>query len=116
MARTACPGRAISEDNGLLPGAPKEMEPPGGDVLVEIREAWPRFRKRARLLIVMDISASMGNAAAPGGAASKLDLAKLAASAAIGQLADADEVGLWTYSPGSVDGPYDEVVPWDRSR
>ena len=109
------PGSEISEANGLLRDQPTaELDPPGGEVLRAIRDGWTSFRKRARLLIVMDMSASMSSTAVPGTEASKLDLAKVAALEAIDQLAPDDEVGLWVFSPETSQEPYIEVVQIDR--
>ena len=106
-------GSQISKDNGLLPLQPTSTLPaPDGVVLQAIREAWPSYRKQARMLIVIDVSASMGNAAATGSDVTKLQLAEAAARNAITQLGPHDEVGLWTFSPASGE-PYVENVPID---
>jgi Ca-activated chloride channel family protein len=105
------PGDQISIENGLIPTAPPTvMFPPGGDVLRAIRDSWPTYRKRARMLIVIDVSGSM-TGVVPGTRRTKLELAKEAASEAITQLAPGDEVGLWTFSPASSSDPYVEEVP-----
>jgi Ca-activated chloride channel family protein len=105
------PGPEISRANGLLPEQPDlTLQPPGGDVLQAIRAAWPRYRKGARLLILMDVSGSM-DSLVPGTAHTKLELARTAALAAVRQLGPHDEVGLWVFSPASADGPYVREVP-----
>ena len=50
-------------------------------------------RKSARVLVLMDVSGSMASDSGSGGK-SKLDLAKSAATTALGQLVDTDQVGL----------------------
>jgi Ca-activated chloride channel family protein len=79
-------------------------------VLLEIRDRWPDYRKRARMLIVMDVSGSMDNRA-PLSTKTKLELARSAALEAIDQLDPNDEVGLWAYSPASSTDAYLELVP-----
>jgi Ca-activated chloride channel family protein len=49
------------------------------------------------VLILLDVSGSMGDDAGSSGQ-SKLDLAKAAAAGALGQLSDTDQVGLWTFT------------------
>jgi Ca-activated chloride channel family protein len=63
--------------------------------LARVQASWKDLRKNARVLIVMDVSGSMGDriGSAP---ASKLELAKQALSAALDDFALDDEVGLWT--------------------
>ena len=59
------------------------MPPPDGDVLQKIRNKWPKYRKRARMLILMDVSARCSAPRSP--LEEKLALAQ-AAARAIGQL------------------------------
>lgn len=64
------------------------------------------------MLILLDVSGSMQEDAGSSGQ-SKLDLAKQAAAAALGQLSDTDQVGLWTFTtamatPATI---YSEDVP-----
>ena len=79
---TGAPGPEISERNGLIPAKPVTIAPPGGDVLMQIREDWPEYRKRARVLILMDVSGSM-NSVVPGSDQTKLQLAKEATRKAL---------------------------------
>ena len=62
---TGAPGRRSTRTTACSRRRPVTITPPGGDVLTQIRNDWPDFRKRARLLIVMDVSASMA-ARSPG--------------------------------------------------
>ena len=107
------PGAQISQANGLLADEPKlELSTPSAPVLDAIQRSWTDLRKRARVLLVLDVSGSMGDSAGSSGA-SKLELAKSAAIQALGEFAKDDEVGLWIFSsdqgPGGV--PYEEVSP-----
>ena len=63
--------------------------------LARVQASWKDLRKNARVLFVVDISASMGDRIGLA-TASKLDLAKDALTAALGDFAQGDEVGLWT--------------------
>ncbi len=72
--------------------------------------SWDTLRKRARVLLVLDVSGSMQE---PVGGSTRMELAKKAAQQAIGQFAPDDEVGLWTFSTGKSlnDVPYTKQVP-----
>jgi Ca-activated chloride channel homolog len=107
------PGPAISEDNGLLPQQEiGVIDPPAPAVLELVAQSWEKLRKRARVLLVMDVSGSM-NGALPGGGGTKLELAKQAAVGAVNQLAADDELGLWTFSTptGGRTEPWTQLVP-----
>lgn len=84
---------------GTLANQPKTIiKPPSGDVLTKLQASWWTLRKPARVLIIVDVSGSM-DALVPGtGGATKLDLVKAALGAAIQQVGDDDEVGLWSFS------------------
>jgi Ca-activated chloride channel family protein len=102
----------VSAANGVDPTQPRaELEVPSPEVLVRILEAWAEQRKEARVLLVLDISGSMGELATDD--ATKLDLAQDAAVSALDQFKDTDEVGLWVFSTdlGGADPNYREVVP-----
>jgi len=107
------PGAPISRDNGLLPDARiSVIDPPAPAVLDQVSKSWTALRKRARVLMVIDVSGSMSGAV-PGGGGTKLDLAKKAALGAVQRLAADDELGLWTFSTPPTDGatPWTELVP-----
>lgn len=107
------PGAAISQDNGLLPDQQLSViDPPAPAVLELVAQSWEKLRKRARVLMVLDVSGSM-NGAIPGGGGTKLDLAKQAAVGAVNQLAPDDELGLWIFSTptGTRPDPWSQLVP-----
>ncbi len=111
------PGPLINRAEGLLPGEPKAViGPPAPAVLAGVKDSWERLRKRARVLLVLDVSGSMGEEVGSAGA-SKLDLAKRAAAAAVSQLAPDDQLSLWIFSTQQ-DGekPYRELVPFGPAR
>lgn len=102
------PGDQIAEANGLLPGQPRvALQTPTAAVLDAIQRSWSDLRKRARVLIVLDVSGSMAGYVGASGA-TKLDLAKQAALDALDEFAPDDEVGFWIFSTDL--GP--EGVPW----
>ena len=102
----------ISAEFGVDPNQPQaELEVPADDVLVRILDTWAEQRKDARVLLVLDVSGSMGDPASD--EATKLDLAKAAAIAALDDFKDTDEVGLWVFTTdmGGPDPNYVELVP-----
>jgi Ca-activated chloride channel family protein len=104
-------GEPISAANGLNPTQPKtELEVPDPAVLAALVDSWETYRKTARVLIVFDVSGSMGDLGGEG--YTKLDLAKQAVLASLDQFKPEDEVGLWIFST-LLDGDTDhlEVVP-----
>lgn len=106
-------GAPIVAANGVNADEPQtELQVPSPAVLAGVIDKWTEHRKSARVLLVIDVSGSMGDEGA--GDATKLDLAKDAAIAALGQFKDEDEVGLRIFSTGI--GPpehtdYVNVVP-----
>ncbi len=88
-------GDPIVAANGVDPAQPQTtLEVPDPDVLVTLIDGWEDTRKPANVLLVMDVSGSMGEAAVPGERETKLDLASQAADRALEQFAPQDRVGL----------------------
>ena len=106
-------GEPISAANGVDPTQPRaELEVPDADVLVRVLDSWAEQRKEARVLLVLDVSGSMGEPVTDD--QTRLDLAQQAAVSALDQFKDTDEVGLWVFSTdqlGSPDPNYRELVP-----
>jgi Ca-activated chloride channel family protein len=105
-------GDPITPANGVDPTQPTaELEVPAPDVLVGILDSWAQLRKDARVLLVLDISGSMGEFAADD--KTRLDLAQDAAISALGQFKATDDVGLWVFSTdlGGPDPNVRELVP-----
>jgi Ca-activated chloride channel family protein len=95
------PGRAVSASDYLAEDVGVTLSPPSPPVLAAVRAAWSDLRKPARVLLVLDVSGSMGVSA--GGGKTRLELAQAAAVNGLSQLSDADQVGLWTFpSQGQV--------------
>ncbi len=107
------PGDVIDPANGMLPTQPAVvLAPPAPPVLQKVQDSWDSLRKRARVLMVMDVSGSMGEAV-PDSGDTKLELAKQAATSAVQGFAPDDEVGLWAFSTqlGSAGEPWTPLVP-----
>lgn len=105
------PGPEITKTNFLDPGKPTSVYPlPVPAVINDIQASWQAIRKPARVLLVVDVGASMGERA-PDTSKTKLDVAKEAASAALEGFAPDDKVGLWAFSSATgADPPYREIV------
>jgi len=105
------PGAPIADSDELLPdGVRIELAAPGPEVLDAVRSTWTELRKRARVLVLLDVSGSMGD---PAGGSSKLELAKAAALHALSQFAARDQVGLWAFTTDlpTPSGIYTELAP-----
>ncbi len=78
-------------DSGIVPAGPAVvLKPPAPAVLDLVRKSWDSVRKRARILLVLDISGSMDG--------DKLDQVKAAGTATLNVLSSNDELGLWAFS------------------
>ncbi len=89
-------GAGLTASNGLLPDAKfTVIDPPAPQVLAKALTTWDSQRKRARVLLVLDVSGSMSNDT---GSGTRLALAKAAALQSLSMFAPDDEVGLWTFS------------------
>ena len=107
-------GDPIVLANGVDPDQPQNvLGVPDPPVLDRIIDLWAEQRKSARVLLVVDVSGSMGDPGDDRGA-TKLDLAKQAAIDALGQFKADDEVGLRIFSTEISRAPptdYVDVVP-----
>jgi Ca-activated chloride channel family protein len=108
-------GAPITRDNGVDPAEPRTtLEVPEPDVLIEALDRWGEQRKSARVMLLVDVSGSMGETADPDTGETRLDLAKRAAVGALDQFKDDDEVGLRIFSTNISSGEptdYADVVP-----
>jgi Ca-activated chloride channel homolog len=92
-------GAPIEAKFGVDPNQPQaRLELPSPPVLVGLIDRWGQNRKAARVLMVIDVSGSMGEAASGDDGPTKLDLVKRAAVDALGQFKPDDDVGLWIFS------------------
>jgi Ca-activated chloride channel family protein len=110
----------IVRSNGVDPDQPRTLlEVPTPTVMVELLDRWEQQRKRARVLLVLDVSGSMGDPADPddSSGATKLDLAKQAAVDALDLFAPDDEVALRIFSTdlgGPESSEYLDLVEYGR--
>ncbi|MBA2608532.1 MAG: substrate-binding domain-containing protein [Actinobacteria bacterium] len=90
-------GEPISAKFGVDPAQPTTtLGVPEPAVLVRLIAKWGEQRKAARVLLVIDVSGSMGEEVSDG--ETKLDLAKLASVEALAQFKPEDLVGLRIFS------------------
>jgi Ca-activated chloride channel family protein len=115
------PGDPITSSPYLIAdGVTITLNPPAPEVLSDVRALWAEVRKSARVLILMDVSGSMQSDSGSGGK-SKLDLAKSAATTALGPLVDTDQVGFWVFttdlpSPSTITLDLVDVGPLSQTR
>ena len=91
-------GSPITTANGVDPNQPQNvLEVPKPPVLAKALDLWALQRKSARVLLVIDVSGSMGDPANDEGD-TKLELAKQAAVQALDEFKPDDQVGLRIFS------------------
>jgi Ca-activated chloride channel homolog len=94
-------GEPISAEWGVDPNQPQTLlEVPEPQVLTALLDHWAEDRKRARVMILLDASGSMGDAAGADVGETKLDLAKEAVVAALDEFAPDDDVGFRIFTTG----------------
>ncbi len=94
-------GPPVSPENGVDPEEPQtQLEVPSQEVMASLLDFWNENRKSARVLLVIDVSGSMGDPADPETGETKLDLARRAAIESLDQFKDEDEVGLRIFTTG----------------
>jgi Ca-activated chloride channel family protein len=107
-------GSPIEAANGVDPNQPQNvLGVPDPAVLVRVIDLWAQQRKSAKVMIVMDVSGSMGDEVERG--YTKLDLAKQAAVDALSEFKDDDQIALRIFSTDiSARAPtdYADVVPF----
>jgi len=114
-ARGAANAKVLDTRNGVDPDAHSTSVAPAAPLAIEqALTHWQANRRRARVLVLFDVSDSMGDPADPAfpHGPTKMALAKIALSDAIDQLAPDDEVGLRIFST-KLDGNHNwrDVVP-----
>ena len=91
-------GEPIVAANGVDPDQPERtLEVPDPEVMVEALDRWADQRKAAKVMLLVDVSGSMGDFATDAGE-TKLDLAKRAAIDALDQFKGEDDVALRIFS------------------
>ncbi|MEZ5144380.1 MAG: extracellular solute-binding protein [Acidimicrobiales bacterium] len=108
-------GDPIVTGNGVDPGQPQTLlQVPSPAVTSSLIDRWNEQRKGARVLLVMDISGSMGDTADKDRNLTKLELAQQAAIDSLDQFKPEDEVGLRVFSTNLGPGQnqtYLDLVP-----
>lgn len=92
-------------------GPPSSVEPPPPSIVDGVLDRWDDLRKKAQIILLVDVSGSMTQPAGDG--RTRLEAAKQAATASLDLLHPDDEVGLWVFSTEDPQGatPYREVLP-----
>ena len=109
-------GAPVSVENGVDPNQPQTLlEVPSGEVMVQLLDSWAEQRKGARVMLVIDVSGSMGDPADPSDSSgpTKLDLAKQAVIDGLDQFKADDLVGVRVFTSG-IDGGaanYQDLAP-----
>lgn len=94
--------------NGVDPDQPATLlEVPSGQVMDDLLDAWAAQRKGARVLMVLDVSGSMGEPADPAdpNGPTKLDLAKQAVIDGLDDFKADDQVGLRIFTTDDAGTP-----------
>ena len=107
------PGPAITDDPNLIADGVKiTLAPPAPAVLDEVRSTWADLRKKARVLLLLDVSGSMEQPVEEAGT-SRLELAKQGVIKALEQFGPRDDVGVWVFTTDmeTPSGIYQELVP-----
>jgi Ca-activated chloride channel homolog len=106
-------GEPIARDNGVDPAQPATLlEVPTGQVMDELLDMWAEQRKGARVLMVLDVSGSMGEPADPEDPSgpTRLDLAKQAVIDGLADFKPDDLVGLRIFTTDDLGTPVVEDV------
>lgn len=110
-------GEPISAKWGVDAEQPQTLlEVPEPEVLTALLDRWAEDRKRARVMLLLDVSGSMGDPADPDGepVPTKLDLAKEAVAEALDEFAPDDQVGLRVFTTELTGGEkpeWNDLVP-----
>jgi Ca-activated chloride channel homolog len=99
-------GAPIEAKSGVDPAKPDAtLDVPPPAVLTGILDRWAANRKPARVMLVIDVSGSMGDFANKKDGETKLELAKRAAATALTQFNPHDQVGLRIFSTSLTKDP-----------
>ena len=109
-------GTPITKANGVDPDQPQTLlDVPSGAVMDQMLQRWAQQRKGARVMLVLDVSGSMGDPADPKDPAgpTKLDLAKQAVAAGLDTFKPEDQVGVRIFTSGlpGTPGTYQDLAP-----
>lgn len=106
---TKKPTGLVSAQYGANPDLPKVvLEKPSVATVTAAQQQWLDARKPSSVLLVMDVSNSMGESA--GNGRSRMVEAIEGAQATLGHFRPNDELGTWAFSSGIAGGLYDGEV------
>jgi Ca-activated chloride channel family protein len=103
-------GDPVTADNGVDPTKPETLlDVPEGEVLTGLLDNWASQRKAARVMMVLDVSGSMGEPADPSdpNGPTRLDLAVQAVQDGLDKFKPEDQVGLRIFTTNLGDGTAD---------
>lgn len=96
-------GEQYRNDSSFTAAAPATvLSPPNGDIINTIQQQWKDLRKKAKIMIVLDVSGSMDENAGDG--KTKLEKASAAIRTSLSEFNNQDEVGLAIFTTGLSDG------------
>jgi Ca-activated chloride channel family protein len=106
-------GATLKADPNFTAAPPTTVfAPPSGEIIAAIQSSWKDLRKKARIMMVMDVSGSMDEDAGDG--QSKLLKATAAVNKSLDEFNPEDEVGFAIFTtdlPSGQDGIYQVLVP-----
>ena len=91
-------GGLLTAEYGVQSAMPKLLETPSASVTSAAIEQWKQIRKSSSVMMLVDISGSMGERATDD--RTRMEVAKEAASATFDHFRPTDEVGLWAFTTG----------------
>ena len=106
------PGASMTSDNGLNPAVRVTAALPAAQVVNDAIRSVQITNEPTRMLAVMDISGSMLGVVPDAGGATRLDLAKDAATRGLGLYGPDSDIGMWAFSRTlTPDSDHQELLP-----
>jgi Ca-activated chloride channel family protein len=107
-------GPALSPRLGFDPRVPAQIPLPGPAVVYEIQQMWRRALLGARMLVVFDVSPSMGDWI-PGTAHNRLGVTAAIMEQSLALVDNNDHLGMWVFDTGLNDpNDYEQIAPVRR--
>lgn len=99
----------FTADLGVFPSPPRVLAAPGEREITADLAVWTRVNRGLRMLVLLDVSRSMGSEVRPG----RTGLSLLAdfARAGLELLPDDTDVGMWTFAGSAGQRPWEQLVP-----
>ena len=106
---TASLAGLFTPENGVNPDLPAiTLEQPSVSVVAAAKNQWEQIRKPSSVLVLVDVSGSMGDDA--GNGQSKMKAAIESANATFGHFRPTDELGVWAFTTGVSSGIGNNVI------